>query len=643
MKRIIALLLTCVLIASALSACGNSNTTTEGRTLFIYMCGSNLETKQGLASKNIDELLSADKGDTNIVIQTGGANTWRHHNISSSKSQRYEIKDGKLNLLESFEQKNMGEAETLTDFLKWGQEKYPTNHNMLILWDHGGGSAKGVCFDENYSFDALTLTELNSALKKAKLKNKYDIIGFDACLMASIETAYTVKDYAKYMIASEEIVPSGGWDYKSVVTAFASGKSEKKIGRQICDSYMQKCKKSGKEKLSTLSVLDLSYTDKMLKEFKLAVEIIQKALYDKELSGEVIHALKNVKKFGSGSDQGSSNMIDIIDVFDHAPSLTAAILPGHKPDELTELWEAISHFVTYNKTNIDYCNVRGVSFYYPISYNKDEIDSYIDLDLIEPYNKFLKAFYQNIPDKTIAFTDKGSIGKDGAFTVSFTPKSVYYLSSVDYILMSTDSHGVRHVLRTDNNITVDQERIKYKSNFNGRVSALDGHRMFTTTLNRVEDDYIEYNAPVIVNGKKTTLLFDFIYNFEDDENGGYYMMYGTWDGYDENGLPSGDYNELKKGDKVKVLTETKTVDGKHTEIYSDEFTIGKDGGKISEIPLGGQSYQYVFVASDLFGNTITSDTATFEMTKSYKELLKKPLPDGEYAAKVTKTEKYKAE
>ena len=86
MKRIIALLLTCVLITSALSACGNSNTTTEGRTLFIYMCGSNLETKQGLASKNIDELLSADKGDMNIVIQTGGAKTWRHHNISSSKS-----------------------------------------------------------------------------------------------------------------------------------------------------------------------------------------------------------------------------------------------------------------------------------------------------------------------------------------------------------------------------------------------------------------------------------------------------------------------------------------------------------------------------------------------------------------------------
>ena len=133
MKRIIAIILTCILIASALSSCGNSGGTREGRTLFIYMCGSNLETKQGLASKNIDELLSADVGDMNIVIQTGGASIWRHHDISESNNQRYEIKDGKLTLLKDLSQENMGEADTLTDFLKWGQKNYPTKSNMLIL------------------------------------------------------------------------------------------------------------------------------------------------------------------------------------------------------------------------------------------------------------------------------------------------------------------------------------------------------------------------------------------------------------------------------------------------------------------------------------------------------------------------------
>ena len=64
------------------------------RTLLIYLCGSNLETKQGLAGKNIDELLDADiPTGTRVVIQTGGAQTWRSHNISSSKLQRYEVRD----------------------------------------------------------------------------------------------------------------------------------------------------------------------------------------------------------------------------------------------------------------------------------------------------------------------------------------------------------------------------------------------------------------------------------------------------------------------------------------------------------------------------------------------------------------------
>ena len=130
MKRIIAIILTCFLISSALSSCGNSGGTREGRTLFIYMCGSNLETKQGLAGKNIDELLAADTDGLNIVIQTGGAKTWRSHDISESNNQRYEIKDGKLTLLKDLSQENMGEADTLTDFLKWGQEEYPTENNI---------------------------------------------------------------------------------------------------------------------------------------------------------------------------------------------------------------------------------------------------------------------------------------------------------------------------------------------------------------------------------------------------------------------------------------------------------------------------------------------------------------------------------
>ncbi|MBQ6182625.1 MAG: hypothetical protein IJK33_01905, partial [Clostridia bacterium] len=279
-KKFLSMMLICVMIASTLallSSCDKPDagqTTasdkggqeqppelTDGRTLFIYMCGSNLETKQGLAGKNIDEILAANTGDLNIVIQTGGAKTWRSHEISSTAAQRYEIKNGELVLLDTLSQLNMGQSETLSDFLKWGQDKYRTKNNMLILWDHGGGSAKGVCFDENYGFDALTLAELKTAFENAKLYTKFDIIGFDACLMATIETADYIKDFARYLVASEEIVPSGGWDYKAVVESYSSKDDLTEVGKDICDSFMAKCEKSKKADISTLSVIDLSGLD----------------------------------------------------------------------------------------------------------------------------------------------------------------------------------------------------------------------------------------------------------------------------------------------------------------------------------------------------------------------------------------------
>ena len=248
--------------------CGCVNIKKNSKTLFIYMCGSNLETKQGLAGKNIDELLTASVGDdVNIVIETGGAATWRSHNIDNNALQRYEVKDGSLNLIESLPNGNMGESETLGDFLKWGSENYPAERDMLVLWDHGGGSAKGVCFDENYSFDSLSLAELKEALDNAQLKSKLDFITFDACLMATIEVVSVMSDYSDYMIASEEIIPAGGMDYKAMCEAFASDKSNEEIGKKICDSFMDKCKSTGKDTYSTLSLINLSNADELVKQF----------------------------------------------------------------------------------------------------------------------------------------------------------------------------------------------------------------------------------------------------------------------------------------------------------------------------------------------------------------------------------------
>ena len=285
-----------------------------GSTLFIYMCGSNLESQKGLAGSNIDELLAASvSDDLNIVIQTGGANKWLSHGIDAEKTQRYVIKNGKLGLAMSLDNANMGEADTLTDFLKWGQENYSSDRNILVMWDHGGGSTKGICFDENYSFDALTLPEMKKAFEDADIKKKFDIVGFDACLMASIEVAAVMSDYADYMVASEEIEPSGGWDYKVFAESINNNTTTVDIGKAICDSFIKKCNGKKNDVYSTLSVLNLSKVDPMLDRFAYAAKNLNRIAGNKNYFSQVLIAAKQSEKFGvENVFEGSSNMVDFI-------------------------------------------------------------------------------------------------------------------------------------------------------------------------------------------------------------------------------------------------------------------------------------------------------------------------------------------
>ena len=114
-------------------------------TLMIYMCGSNLESRSGSATKNIAEMLSAEMPEnTKVIIQTGGAKKWRNYGISASHSSRYELRNGELVLIEQNPNVNMGLSSSLEAFLLWGEENYPAEHRSVIFWDHGGGSMKGV-------------------------------------------------------------------------------------------------------------------------------------------------------------------------------------------------------------------------------------------------------------------------------------------------------------------------------------------------------------------------------------------------------------------------------------------------------------------------------------------------------------------
>lgn len=96
---------------------------------------------------------------------------------------------------------------------------------MVLFWNHGGGSVTGVAFDENYRYDSLTLSELYEAFGAVYPLSAevppIDVIGFDACLMATIDTAYMLADVAHCLVASEEVVPGVGFEYSGWLGALA--------------------------------------------------------------------------------------------------------------------------------------------------------------------------------------------------------------------------------------------------------------------------------------------------------------------------------------------------------------------------------------------------------------------------------------
>jgi len=116
-------------------------------------------------------------------------------------------------------QLEMGSTDTLRNFLIWAMKKYHAHHYMLDLWDHGSGifgyAEKPILFRE--VCNGLNLWEIrdamNDALAAQTLVDKFEVIGFDVCVLGEIETAYQLKDLTNYVVASEASEPGPGWDY----------------------------------------------------------------------------------------------------------------------------------------------------------------------------------------------------------------------------------------------------------------------------------------------------------------------------------------------------------------------------------------------------------------------------------------------
>jgi hypothetical protein len=95
--------------------------------------------------------------------------------------------------------KDMSNPTTLNDFIAYARQKYPAEHYMLMLKDHGGGWRGALRDVQNGDGKLMTLPQIGQALDTFH----FDLISFDAPLMGMVEVGYELRRKADYMTASQ--------------------------------------------------------------------------------------------------------------------------------------------------------------------------------------------------------------------------------------------------------------------------------------------------------------------------------------------------------------------------------------------------------------------------------------------------------
>lgn len=353
-------------------------------TIMVYMCGTDLESKSGMATSDLTEMTKATLSDKiNLLVYTGGCTKWQNNVISNKVNQIYKVENGGVECLEEdMGTDSMTDPDNLAEYIQWCAKNYPANRNELILWDHGGGSISGYGYDEkNTNSGSMSLAGINTALKKGGVT--FDFIGFDACLMATLENAMMLTNYADYLIASEETEPGVGWYYTNWLTKFSKNTSMDtvELGKIIVDDFVKTCASECKGQATTLSVIDLAELQETvptpLSDFSESTADLIKGNEYKKVST----ARSNTREFAQSSS------IDQVDLIHLAKNLGTT--------ESKKLATVLESAVKYNLTSSNMTNAYGISIYFPYkrsSYVDTMITTYEEIGMDDEYSKCIQEF-----------------------------------------------------------------------------------------------------------------------------------------------------------------------------------------------------------------------------------------------------------
>lgn len=364
------------------------------QTIMVYIVGADLESDYGSATLDLIEMEEAgvDTENNNIVVYLGGAKEWFYPGVSEDENTMMVLGEDGFEVIETTSRRNMGRPSTLSDFINYCLENYETDKYSLILWDHGSGPVFGFGYDENYK-DMLSLQEMQTALEDSvgKSGRKLEWVGFDACLMSSLEIADMLSPYADFMIASQETEPGWGWNYAFLSHLAEPDMDGARLGKEIVDAYMEYGQRVYISNPRFYADLTLSCID--LNRYQAAEDALNaffkkmESLLNADSFPTMVRNRNNVRDFGSYSSDYNYSLVD-------ARQLLVQF-SGESNASAEDAISTIAGMIVYTRSNVE--EAGGISICYPYKTEDDYTDYYIEWQqeagFAPDYVSFLKSFY----------------------------------------------------------------------------------------------------------------------------------------------------------------------------------------------------------------------------------------------------------
>lgn len=322
---------------------------------------------QGDATKDLHEYMSVPLPENvRFVIQTGGAAAWADPMINPNRTQRFLLDSEGIREIYNGPISNMGHPDTLADFLEFAAEAYPADHEVVILWNHGGGDS-GFGVDQIHGGDLLTLPELKEAFSAAfpldRENPPLEMIYFACCLMSNAEAMDYLEGTAKYIVAAEEVTITSpgacsGWLEEFLENTGINGAQ---LGKLMIDNYMNGIFRFAEEYSclmpTTLNLLDMRYAADVYDAYgDFAQAALKAQIEDPAVIGQIAEAASS-SVFLANNHYALYNLIDLPLFMENAAE--------YFPEEAKAVLDVTENAMMYKRASGYLKDAGGISVYYP--------------------------------------------------------------------------------------------------------------------------------------------------------------------------------------------------------------------------------------------------------------------------------------